>query len=99
MIAVPSNIARLYDARLEKRAVPPAQRPYYKKWLRYYLDFCHKYHHPPAAKKSLSGFIQKLHEKRQAELQQKQAHQAISIYYELGLSGVHGHSEPKTVST
>jgi hypothetical protein len=32
--------AAVYVAILEKRAVPSAQHNYYKKGLRYYLDFC-----------------------------------------------------------
>ena len=33
---------------------------YYKKWFRFYWDFCHKYEHPVNDKKSLSYFINKL---------------------------------------
>jgi hypothetical protein len=38
---------------------------YYKKWLRYYLDFCQKYNHPISTKESLGAFIKKLQQKNQ----------------------------------
>ena len=44
--------------------------PYYKKWLRYYLDFCHKYNHEFSVKKSLAHYINKLKEKSQTDQQQ-----------------------------
>ena len=54
---------------------------YYRKWLKYYLDFCFKYHHDKSKKESLSYFIKKLKDKNQTEQQQKQAFQAVSIFY------------------
>jgi hypothetical protein len=55
----------------------------YQKWLRYYLDFCQKYHFPPKQGKSLPAFMQKLQEKRQSKVQQEQAAAAITIYYDI----------------
>jgi len=55
--------------------------PYYRKWLRYYLDFCQKYGFIQSDTKSLPHFIKKLKEKKQTDLQQKQAADAIYIYY------------------
>jgi len=37
------NINTLYSALLIQKAVPDKYHPYYRKWLRYYLDFCQKY--------------------------------------------------------
>jgi len=54
-----------------------------KKWLRYYLDFCHKYHAVPTRRESLSLFLGKLQEKKQTKAQQRQASDAVSLYYEL----------------
>jgi len=51
------------------------------------LDFCHKYGHSESNSQSLPNFIRKLKEKRQTEAQQKQANEAIHIYYELIRSG------------
>jgi len=44
----------------------------FKKWLRYYLDFCEKYQFPAARKESLPEFLGKLREKRQTRAQQEQ---------------------------
>ncbi|MBI1987083.1 MAG: phage integrase N-terminal SAM-like domain-containing protein [Nitrospinae bacterium] len=55
----------------------------YAKWLRYYLDFCHKYHFPPQQRGSLAPFLQKLEEKNQTKAQRQQASDGITRYYEL----------------
>jgi len=73
----------LYDAQLVQKGIPKNFRFYYKKWLRYYLDFCQKYNFKQSDKESLSYFIKKLKEKNQTDQQQKQASHAISIYYEI----------------
>ena len=83
MKQIPSEIKVPYDSLLVKRGVPLADHFYYKKWLRYYLDFCFKYHHEKSKKESLSHFINKLQNKNQNERQQKQAFHAVSIFYEI----------------
>jgi len=55
----------------------------YKKWLRYYLDFCEKYHVPAHHRESLPKFLDKLEEKRQSKAQQEQAASAIGLLYEI----------------
>ena len=47
------------------------------------MDFCHKYGFSEPNPQSLPNFIRKLKEKRQTDVQQKQANEAIHIYYEL----------------
>ena len=81
MIPIPQNINTLYSALLIQKAVPDKYHPYYRKWLRYYLDFCQKYGFRQSDTKSLPHFIKKLKEKKQTDQQQKQAVDAISIYY------------------
>ena len=66
-----------------KTAVPERSRFLYKKWLRYYLDFYHKYRFGPSERKILSGFLNKLKDKNQNKDQQKQTAHAISIIYEI----------------
>jgi len=39
MIPISQNINTLYSALLIQKAVPEKYHPYYRKWLRYYLDF------------------------------------------------------------
>ena len=84
MLKIPSVIEARFEAALAEKAVPQRLNFHYKKWLRYYLDFCHKYQLDKSANQSLSDFVKKLREKRQNDQQQKQAAHAISIFYEIG---------------
>ena len=68
---------------LKKRAVPSELHQYYYKWLRYYLDYCAKYHLPEKSSRSLTQFLLKLKEKKQTEEQQKQAGHAVSLYLDM----------------
>ncbi|MCX5817523.1 MAG: phage integrase N-terminal SAM-like domain-containing protein [Proteobacteria bacterium] len=72
-----------FESILTKRSVPDPLRNYYKKWLRFYLDFCRKYHHLTATEESLHQFIKKLQEKNQTPEQRKHASDAISLYFDL----------------
>ncbi len=86
MNEIPIKIIVLYDAQLVQKEIPKHFRFYYKKWLRYYLDFYQKYNFKQSDKESLSYFIKKLKEKNQTDQQQKQVFHAISIYYEYIIS-------------
>ena len=55
----------------------------YKKWLRYYLDFCHKYPVPDSKSERVRLFAEKLEEKKQPEKQRERADHAVSLYYEM----------------
>ena len=83
MLTVPKELMSQFDSVLHKNTIPQKNIYYYKKWLRYYLDFCHKYRYPQSERQSLSHFLNKLQEKNQTENQQKQASQAVFLYYEL----------------
>jgi integron integrase len=83
MIVIPPDVLARFESTLTKKSVPNQLRNYYKKWLRYYLDFCQKYSHPPSTKESLHQFIKKLQEKNQTTEQQKQASHAVSLYFDL----------------
>ena len=95
MVNVPAHILVRFDAILGEKSVPHAHHPHYKKWLRFYLDFCHKYHHPDTRPESLPQFVRKLQEKKQTAKQQQQAAQAISLYLEL----LQSTAISKTIST
>ena len=82
MLAVPPELARRYEARLAQQNVMAGQRPHYQKWLRYYLDFCHKYSFAPLARQSLPAFQEKLRAKQQPEALCQQAGHAVSLYWE-----------------
>ena len=83
MVHVPAHIVARCDAMLRETSVPPTHHPQYKKWLRFYLDFCHTYHHPDTRPESLPQFVHTLQEKKQTATQQQQAAHAISRYLEL----------------
>jgi hypothetical protein len=68
-----------YERRLDLAKVPPAQRPHYHKWTRFYLDFCHKYAHPPRSTNSLEPFLAKLAAKGQPLDQRQQAAAAVAL--------------------
>jgi len=83
MEQIPQEFLIRFESRLRKNQILPQEYSYYKKWLRYYIDFCSKYGHAPKSSHSLPLFINKLKEKRQARSQQKQAYNAILIYYDM----------------
>ena len=80
MINIPEDIRDRFDVLLTKKAVPSRDHNHYKKWLRYYLDYCQKYRLLHTSRESLPLFIKKLQEKRQTPEQQKQASHAVSLY-------------------
>ena len=82
MTNVPPEILARFDARLAREPVPEQLYSFYRRWLRFYFDFCHKYQHDPANRESLSPFLAKLAEKKQASQFRKQAAHAISLFYE-----------------
>jgi integron integrase len=83
MLPVPVPVLTRFEAILEKRAVAPIQRADYKKWLRYFLDFCAKHPVPAARPEQVRSFMEKLREKKQTTVQQKQAAHAVSLYFEI----------------
>lgn len=83
-----------FDRLMMNSDIPPKNYPAFRKWLRSYLDFCHKYNHGYADAGSLPLFIEKLKSKHQNEVQQRQAKKAVEIYY-TGL----GHHETQEVQS
>jgi Phage integrase, N-terminal SAM-like domain/Phage integrase family len=83
MLQLPSALRTAFDTCLRHAAIPKPAHAAYTKWLRYYLDFCQKYHVPHAQQESLPRFLHKLQEKKQTQAQQQQASHAISLYYGL----------------
>ena len=80
MLSIPKEIIIAYDALLSQKQVPIQQRALYIKWLRFYLDFCHKYHFDAEQSASLPAFIDKLRSKKQSDVFCQQAKQAVLIY-------------------
>jgi hypothetical protein len=83
MIPVPNAVMSQYSAVLKKRDVDLALFSVYKKWLRYFLDFCSKYSESNIMSEQVRLFLEKLREKKQTEAQCQQAAHAVSLYFEL----------------
>ncbi len=83
MQAIPPELQTRFEDHLGSKAIPDPQLWSYRKWLRYYLDFCEKYHFSSRDQKSLPRFMGKLRDKKQTEQQQRQAAEAIKLYYEV----------------
>lgn len=79
MLEVTREFIVAFDRRLERAAVPAGQRPDYRKWVRFYLDFCQKYGLPPRAPTSLDPFLAKLESKGQSATQRAQATRAVKL--------------------
>jgi len=94
MMAIPPDLARLYESLLARKGVAVKERPYFHKWLRYYLDFCQKYSRAPADQGSVPAFDEKLRSKNQSEDQRQQARRAVAVYFEVLDSGQAPGSSP-----
>ena len=94
MLPIPPELQAQFEEHLAKRSIPNGLHGVYKKWLRYYLDFCQKYRFPPTYTQSLPRFIQKLQEKKQTNAQQEQAANAIKLYYEIPRAKSPSNAEP-----
>jgi hypothetical protein len=45
MINLPDKLSAAYNSFMAQKGIPANQQPYFRKWLRYYVDFCRKYRH------------------------------------------------------
>lgn len=81
MIKIPEALQKKYSLLLTNSDVPPDLYKNYRKWLRYYLDFCQKYQHPYGDKKSSLLFLDELKQKNQPADQRHQARGAVRLYY------------------
>jgi len=83
MIVFPADVAKSYEQKLSSEKVPDSYRNFYRKWMRYFWDFCHKYGFNTSDPKSLAPFMEKLQTKKQSPAFQRQAHHAVTLYHEL----------------
>lgn len=83
MKSFPSALLPVYLDALKNESVPQASWGDYQKWVRYYLDFCVKYRHPPRDRDSLEPFLQKLASKNQPRAAQEQAVHGVGLYYRI----------------
>ena len=82
MLKIPEKVIVPFGSFLSVRNIPKPSHNAYKKWLRYYLDYCHKYRFYFLDTNSFLGFLSKLKEKKQTVAQQKQARHSIGLFYE-----------------
>ena len=69
-----------YDRRMERIRVSEEQRPNYRKWIRFCLDFCLKYGHSTRAPISIGRFLENLASKGQSEARCEQASNAVKLF-------------------
>lgn len=66
MISISPDILEQYDVVLKRRGIPASRHADYKKWLRYFLDYCGKYSVPASKSDQVRLFVEKLCEKKQS---------------------------------
>lgn len=82
MLPISEDVLAQFNEVLIKRVAKTSTHGYYRKWLRYFLDYCQKYSPPEARSERVRLFIEKLKSKRQSEQQCNQAAHAISLFFE-----------------
>lgn len=89
MIELSNETLVALDRRMDRVGVEAGERGDYRKWVRFYLDFCEKHGHPPRNEGSLEPFLAKLASKNQSEARRRQA--ALAVRLLLGrASGLRG---------
>jgi hypothetical protein len=83
MIPVPYDVMCKYIAVLKEHGIESARFSDYKKWLRYFFDFCAKYAESASLSEQVRLFLQKLRDKKQSVEQCRQAAHAVSLYFEM----------------
>ena len=73
MKKIPEKIEEIFCRRMQKAGIAYLLQQEYRKWLRYYLDFCSIYYLDPADRETPQQFMQKLSEKVQAAEKQMRA--------------------------
>ena len=56
MLVILPDLTQKFEILLRQQDIEINQHFYYHKWLRYYLDFCDKYHSEPSEKRNFSAF-------------------------------------------
>ena len=83
MKRLPPKLRAAFEKKLGQVKVDGSERLGYLKGLRFYLDFCAKYGHPPRDPDSLPEFLQKLASKNQTPAQQTEAAASVEHFYQL----------------
>ena len=83
MQKVPYDIWTQYVAFLKAKVKDVSQHESLKKWFLYFWDFLDKYSPLDSRSEQVRLFIEKLQNKGQTQLQQKQAAHAVSLYFQM----------------
>ena len=83
MIAIQNAVMNQYDAVIKSHEIPITQHADYKKWLRFFCDFCAKYPVPDSKTERIRLFCKKLREKKQTDVQCDMAAHAVSLFFEM----------------
>ncbi|NOR68828.1 MAG: tyrosine-type recombinase/integrase [Methylomarinum sp.] len=89
MLKLPDLLIQKFNDLLLSKSFSDKDRAVYKKWLRFYWDFCHKYQHDVFRSGSLSLFVQKLQDKDQSVQQQNQAKHSVSLFLKMHADSEH----------
>lgn len=81
MLPLPPQLSSRFDETLSRHEIPVYQQPHYRRWLRFYLDFCAKYGHAALERTSVRAFLRKLADKGQDDWMRKQAVDAVRLYF------------------
>jgi hypothetical protein len=60
VLKIPESVIASFGTFLAERNIHITSHNYYKKWLRYYLDYCHKYRFNYLNHNGLPDFLNKL---------------------------------------
>lgn len=83
MFVLPDKVTAAYNSFMAQQKIPANQQNYFRKWLRYYIDFCRKYKMSYVTHLSLNSFCNKLREKQQPDSLVQQAREAVELYYSM----------------
>ena len=83
MILLPPHLYKQYQTFCANCGVQDSDHADYLKWLRYFLDFCEKYHVVGSEEQRNRLFLDKLQQKKQSDEKRQQAQQAVSLYFEM----------------
>lgn len=83
MLAIPEDVLARFNDVLNQKAVPESCHVYYyRKWLRYFLDYYRRYPSPGTKSEQVHLFIEKLKSKKLTSQQCSQAAHAVSLFYQ-----------------
>jgi len=97
MVVLDKDLVARFLACLVQHRIVEKDHAFYVKWLRYYVDFCHKYGLMQEEAASLQPFLKKLRQKKQSDWQVQQAAAAIGFFHRLCLQASKNSAELSSV--